>query len=684
MIRKKLAALALGGVITGSLLMPLAACLPIRLPESKPKLPEWEANVTLTSGGAEVSWDGVKGAKEYKVYHSEGRFGTYELVSTQTKCSYTGSDRYGYYQVDALDAAGEVISSELYSYEIDTFGGNTHIYSPADDQQLINADIDAFRESTGQFKEGRFAALFKAGKYNSLDLRMRYYMTYSGLDYFPTGVEIGGFNVYGELSGGNATCNFWCGIDNMTVNSDVQWAVSQATSFRRMKVNGSMTLVDRGSTPWASGGFISDTVVEGNINAGGQQQWFTRNSDWRKWSGCNINMVYSGCKGSFEDGSYVWPYKRVTNLETTNVISEKPYLVFDNGYSVCLPALQKNSSGVSWDKDSVELNENDTYLPLSDFYVARSDRDDAATLNAALKNGKHILLTPGIYQIESPLLVEKADTIVMGLGLATLKLSGENTDTIMRISDADGVRLSGIMFDAGTYSKTLLQIGTEKTSVRHEENPVILNDVYYRIGGAGSQPTSVDTTLEINSNDVIGDNFWVWRADHGNSGTVGWEINKTRNGVIVNGDYVTVYGLMVEHFHEYQTVWNGEHGFMAFYQSETPYDVDDLEQWTSEWNGVKYSGYASYKVSDAVQNHTAYGIGVYYVARGSRTFILDHAIELPSNGGIHVEHMATTNFSGSANGIPRGITHIVNDRGSSAFENSPRQFTSYIAGVYTD
>ena len=718
MIRKKITALLLGGIMASSLIVPLAACT------DNNKLPEWDTNVTVTSSGAEVSWEKVKGAEKYNVYHSPSRFGTYTLESTQNELTYSNPDKYGYYRVEAVDGENKVISSNLYSYDIDTFGNNTHVYAPTDDQELIQEDVDRFMYATSQFAgkeiyeqlwveneegewvpgekrllgEGRYAGLFKAGKngetavYNDLNLKMRYYMTFSGLGYFPADVELGGFYTQGELSGGNATCNFWCGIDNMTVNSDVQWAVSQATSFRRMQVNGNLSLHDTGSTPWCSGGYISDTVVTGTIDGSYQQQWFTRNSDWKTWSGHDINMVYAGCSGKIQNT--VWSNSnRVTYLDTTTVMREKTYLVFDDEYYVCRPALRKDSKGISWDKYGAELNNDDEYISLKDFYVARSDRDTAKTINAALKQGKHILFTPGIYDIDSPILVKNPDTIVMGIGLASLRLSGKNKDPIMQISDVDGVQLSGIMFDAGSHSKNLLRLGEKKTDVRHSDNPTVLNDVYYRIGGAGTGATSVDVTLEINSNDVVGDNFWVWRADHGNAGSVGWEINKTKNGVIVNGDYVTIYGLMVEHFHQYQTIWNGEYGYMAFYQSETPYDVPtqledgSQEAWTSEWNGVKYEGYASYKVADSVVNHNAYGIGVYYVAssRLRNIFTLDHGVELPSNSGIHVEHMAIANFLQFGDKQTKGgIRYIVNDRGKSSFGGEKNSVASFIAGEYKD
>ena len=68
--------------------------------------------------------------------------------------------------------------------------------------------------------------------------------------------------------------------------------------------------------------------------------------------------------------------------------------------------------------------------------------------------------------------------------------------------------------------------------------------------------------MVINSKDVCIDHIWLWRADHGNG--VGWDKNKAANGLIVNGDNVLIYGLLNEHFQEYQTLWNGNNGRVYF------------------------------------------------------------------------------------------------------------------------
>jgi hypothetical protein len=61
-------------------------------------------------------------------------------------------------------------------------------------------------------------------------------------------------------------------------------------------------------------------------------------------------------------------------------------------------------------------------------------------------------------------------------------------------------------------------------------DPTALHDVFFRIGGetAGSATSG----LVVNSKNVILDDIWAWRADHGNG--VGWTANPADTGVIVN------------------------------------------------------------------------------------------------------------------------------------------------------
>ena len=133
--------------------------------------------------------------------------------------------------------------------------------------------------------------------------------------------------------------------------------------------------------------------------------------------------------------------------------------------------------------------------------------------------------------------------------------------------DVDGVTVAGILFDAGpTSSPILLQVGPTGSSASHATNPTLLADLFFRIGGAAVGQAVV--SLQINSNNVIGDDFWIWRADHSNG--VGWTVNTAQNGLVVNGANVTIYGLAVEHFQQYQTLWNGNGGRVYFTASGIP------------------------------------------------------------------------------------------------------------------
>ena len=158
-----------------------------------------------------------------------------------------------------------------------------------------------------------------------------------------------------------------------------------------------------------------------------------------------------------------------------------------------------------------------------------------------------------------------------------------------------GVQIAGLMIDAGpANSPVLFQVGTASARASdssHADNPSSINDVFFRIGGATAG--SATTSLEIDSDNVILDNIWAWRADHGAG--VGWTANMAIYGLVVNGDNVTALGLAVEHYQKEQVVWNGQNGETIFYQSEMPYDLPSQ----SAWMDGTANGYPSYVVSAA-------------------------------------------------------------------------------------
>ena len=205
------------------------------------------------------------------------------------------------------------------------------------------------------------------------------------------------------------------------------------------------------------------------------------------------------------------------------------------------------------------------------------------------------------------------------MGLATL--TAVDGATPIRIADRPGVIVAGVTIDAGTEeSRVLLQVGkpTATTVGRTTTRPTRqrLSDVYFRVGGP--HIGKADIALEINSDNVLIDHTWVWRADHGVEGfdtsgndfgdTERWATNIGRNGLVVNGDDVTATGLFVEHFQEYNTLWNGERGRVVLYQNELPYDPPTQADWTTPDGTL---GWAGYKVADQVKTHQLWGGGVY-------------------------------------------------------------------------
>jgi hypothetical protein len=337
------------------------------------------------------------------------------------------------------------------------------------------------------------------------------------------------------------------------------------------------------------------------------------------------------------------------------VTREAPYLYEDsaNHFSVFVPAVQRASSGTTWAAGAT----TGLPIPIESFFIARPG-DSAATINESLHRGKDLILTPGIYHLDQSIQVTRPDTVVLGLGFPTL--IPENGVASMTVASAKGIMLSGMIFDAGsTNSPVLLQVGSGHARSDNEaSDPTSLHDVFFRIGGAAAGKAT--TSLVVNSNNVILDDIWAWRADHGNG--VGWTVNTADTGVIVNGDNVTAYGLFVEHYQKYEVIWNGNGGTDVFFQNEMPYDPPSQAAWM-EAPGV--DGWAAFKVGDNVTSFSGYGMGSYSFFNQGVDIFAAHAFEAPSTLPRSSLHDLLTIFLDATHG-KGGILHVVNDTGGSS------------------
>ncbi|POX60956.1 coagulation factor 5/8 type domain-containing protein [Streptomyces sp. Ru62] len=524
-------------------------------------------------------------------------------------------------------------------------GPNVVVFDPSMSASTIQGKLDTIfkQQETNQFGSQRYAVLFKPGAYNA-NVNVGFYTQVLGLGLTPDAVTVNGaVHAEADWFQGNATQNFWRGAENLSVNptgGGDRWAVSQAAAYRRMHLRGNLALDDGG---WSSGGYLADSKVDGQVNSGSQQQWLTRNSQLGSWTGSNWNMVFVGSQGvpatSFPNPPY-------TTVAQSPVTREKPFLYVDGSgtYQVFVPSVRTNSTATSWAGGSPAGSS----LPLSQFYVVKPGAT-AAQINAALAAGQNLLVTPGVYHLDQTLKVTRPDTVVLGLGLATFV--PDNGVTAMSVADVDGVKIAGLLFDAGTTSsKTLVEVGPAGSTASHAADPTSLHDVYFRVGGAGVGKAA--TSLVVNSDNVIGDHMWIWRADHGSG--VGWTSNTADTGLVVNGDDVTMYGLFVEHFQKYQTVWNGNGGRTYFFQNEMPYDPPNQAAWM---NGST-QGYAAYKVADSVTSHQAYGLGSYCYFNVNPSVTAARAIEAPDNPNVRFTSMVTVSLGGTGT-----IGHVINNTG---------------------
>jgi len=561
------------------------------------------------------------------------------------------------------------------------------IFDPSMSTSQIKATVDAIaaQQVSNEFGTQRYALFFKPGTYGSaadpLNFQVGYYTEVAGLGSSPNDVTVNGtIDSYNQCFGpGNCTAlvNFWRSVSNLTINVAGKggcqfgefWATSQAASLRRVHINGLTTLMDYCSGPsYASGGFIADSQFSSStVINGSQQQYLVRNSELDGWTNGVWNQVFAGVQGAPVQSFPNPPY---TTLHTNPESREKPFLYVDskNRFDVYVPDAQFNAAGTTWKNGQTPGHSVD----IENFFIAKPS-DSVHAINNALSQGKNLIFTPGIYNVDQTIEVKRAETVVLGLGMATIE--AQNGVVPMKVADVKGVEISGLIFDAGPVnSPVLLQVGTQHAANGHARDhngwsdpndPSALHDVFFRIGGAHVGKATV--SLEVNADNTILDDIWAWRADHGSG--VGWTSNTADTGLVVNGDNVIATGLFVEHYQKYDVIWNGENGKTIMFQNEMPYDPPNQAAW--QHDGIL--GYAAYKVADSVKTHEAWGLGSYCFFNVDPTIHASHAFEVPVTPGVKLHDILDLSITNNGT-----IDHVVNDFGPPTnASTSPSDVVSY-------
>jgi hypothetical protein len=561
-------------------------------------------------------------------------------------------------------------------------GGNVLVFDPTMAQADIQAKVDAVAalQVNNEMGEARFSLLFKPGTYgtpaNPLRFQVGFYTEVAGLGQNPGDVTINGsVDVYNQCtaaSGCIALDNFWRSLSNLTIDvaggSGCQtntefWAVSQAAPLRRVNiVGGGTSFMDycTAGPQYASGGFMADSADSGSIVSGSQQQWLSETSNINGWSNGVWNQVFAGVNGApATDFANIAKGggQNYTTLASDPVARDKPYFYLDGSgnENVFVPDARTSAVGPSWANGPTP----GTAIPIKKFYVAQPGDPDRK-LQAALDQGLNLLLTPGIYRLERALKVTHKDTVVLGMGFATLiPIDGNSA---IKVADVPGVKLAGLLIDAGTVkSANLVEVGSgaaenlppnEREHLSSASDPTTLSDVFFRVGGDIAGQT--ETALSINSDNVLLDDIWDWRADHGNPGTVGWTVNTANQGLIVNGDNVTATGLFVEHFQKYDVTWNGHGGQVVFFQNEMPYDAPSQAAW--QHNGV--NGFAAIHVNKNVKTFQGWGLGSYIFTNVVPTLHSESGFEVPVTPGVQLHDVLTISLN-----LAGTIDHVVNEEG---------------------
>ncbi|TNF66721.1 MAG: hypothetical protein EP298_08545 [Gammaproteobacteria bacterium] len=534
---------------------------------------------------------------------------------------------------------------------------------------------------TTQWSSKRYAILIDQGNYTmSGPFKLGYYTEITGVAPNRDQVIVSpGINVLNNcLDTADPNCkspgglnNFWRSLSNLTINTaslghPLRFAVSQASPIRNIAITGGQNLLmcdwgEGGDCGYTSGGFMDNVKVDQNLILGSQQQYYITDSTFNQLQAGVWNIVSNNNNGT-NTGSgdsstkNPWPGYPFTMTNSTQLHNiQAPHIINDNG---------------TW-----KVSVGNQAIPINQFIILTPDNDkpteisktEINQINTQLSNNaiKGLIIMPGIYKLQGTINTPN-DKTILGLGIPALVCQSQTGSCMTTASE--GVHISGITFDAGTNGNindpqnTLLTIGTKGQGKIN--NPTILQDVYCRIARTevSQDSPSAYSCITVNANYTIGQNLWLWRADHDvkiTASLVPWTIDQAQYGLIVNGNHVTMNALAVEHFENYQTVWNGTDGEINFYQSEMPYfmpldDGNDQKTISCALPGeasTKQQVCASLYITANASNFKADGLGIYSYfpsIQAQKTINAETAIKVDITNNILINHVVTRWLNGDS------------------------------------
>lgn len=619
--------------------------------------------------------------------------------------------KYCTFDYDNLSPILFINKENIYKYSQQFLQDIIYKYNDTNDSNL-----------NGQFSINRYVIMIEPGNYIDWDISVGYYMQIIGLGNNPNKVNFTSTgnklkinkNIYCQ---DNSFDTFWRNVENLSINSSYiwpglndsgfLWSVSQGSSLRRIKTDKLYLyqMTEENQNKYQRGGYISSSKITENINYGSQMQFLTKSSsineiiNYPLLNSVFISINYipnnklsylnspipiststpthnpnfinnlSNIQQTLTGGNLIYLNKAGDNLLNSRkldyknyyqVISEKPFIfIEDREWKLCIPELKNiKEQGIELDWN---LDNNSTILDFNyDIQIVDPDFD-AEEINYFISLGKSIIFIPGIYLLDSPLIINNDNNnkyiILFGLGLATLVPLSNNPVIIIK-DNSKNIRICGLIIEAGqNLTKTLIQIGENIADDNDNtlfDFPCFLHDITIRVGGANQnlydnnlssqRKASTLCMITINANYVICDNIWLLRTEYDYIG----EVNSAtdyycENALIVNGNYVNIFGLTAEHTLEDIVIWNGEFGLTCSCKIELPINIPAV--YNNNYNEILWD-FTGYKVNSNVKNHYSYGLGIFHQFKNSIK-LQDIIISTICDSAIIAPDHLIANFIGS-------------------------------------